>query len=76
MAVLRKQMRFNLETKNIDQALTSISALTTKLDRVMHLFSEVKAGIVDLENDLNNIEINIVEEKDDGLGRQEKDFST
>lgn len=74
MATLRKELKFKLEAKNVDQAQTTISALTSKLDRVMHLFSELRAGMIDLENDLNNIEINLIPmEEEDGLGRQKED---
>jgi len=78
LASLRKQLKFNVETKNLDVALVTISSLATRLDRMHHLFSEFRGLIVELENDLNNIEINIINVDEDSndvqqnLGRQEE----
>lgn len=77
-------MALRVRVEGIENAKTAISVAANKIGRIQHLFKELNAVIIDLENDLNNIEVKLipyVEGENDvreqqGLGGQEKAAST
>lgn len=55
-----EKLGYTIAIKGIEQVTTQLSNISTKVSRIQHLFKELNEAFVEIENDMNNMSVEIV----------------
>jgi hypothetical protein len=64
-------MAFKIKPKGFEEVQTQLSFLSDKVTRMQHLFGELRAGMVELENSMNNVDFELIQEGENDARQSE-----